>query len=403
MSSITPTDSVKLDQLFSKCNLEHLEDLKKLLKKESYKKLVNIKQGDDLSLLNHVSVYEGSTEVAKCLIDNNATVDNESGQICTSLILAVSKAVSTDDMGMVKLLLSNKANVDLESIDNVSPLSVAITGNNLEVAKVLISAKASVNNVRDDEYTLLAHAVKQNKFDATQLLLESKADVDISVGNRDEYDTPLFLAVSQNFFRIAKLLLESNATADLENHNGLTPLWFAAFHGSAKMVHLLLDHGVSGADSPDGSKVSPILCAAGRGLRKVLKILLPLSSLTEVDIVNNVDLSPELKIKLKLKFCGSCNATGVKLKVCSRCHSERYWYGLLGCVCVAVHMSFVVIFSYSFVVLSSCSSLTCQADCWPDPHMKVCLEIRDKNRAKKKKAKKERQKQRQRDKQADKS
>ena len=67
--------------------------------------------------------------------------------------------------------------------------------------------------------------------------------------------------------------------------------------------------------------------AAYRGNRKVLKLLLPLSTMDEAEVTQN--LTPEVRAKLKLRECSKCGEYKLKLKVCGRCGSERYW-----CVCV---------------------------------------------------------------------
>jgi len=60
------------------------------------------------------------------------------------------------------------------------------------------------------------------------------------------------------------------------------------------------------------------LFAAAEGHRKVLKFLLPLSTMTEAEVGER--LTPE--VRAKLSKCSGCSDLKMKLKVCG---SVRYW------------------------------------------------------------------------------
>jgi ankyrin repeat protein len=115
--------------------------------------------------------------------------------------------------------------------------------------------------------TALFLAVKGEQRQLVQLLIERGAAV--NTGDATGI-TPLHLAVKSTV--IAAYLLEQGADPHAADHNECTPLYYAAFAGSAAVVNLLLEHGADdSAVNSCGRKT--LFAAVEEGHINVLELL----------------------------------------------------------------------------------------------------------------------------------
>jgi ankyrin repeat protein len=150
----------------------------------------------------------------------------------------------------VKVLLENKADIDLPDPDSVSPLLVAIMNANWDLAKQLIAAGADVNqwNIFGESPLLTAvdqrtridggrasiDAPNQTKgIDVVKLLLDRGADPNLPLffkpanARGDVYTrgvTPLIRAAVNADLEVVKLLLERGADATVSTADRQTPI-----------------------------------------------------------------------------------------------------------------------------------------------------------------------------------
>jgi ankyrin repeat protein len=114
---------------------------------------------------------------------------------------------SKDPTSMVDLLLKRKANVDIQSFDELA--------------------------------TPLMNATERKKIDVMRLLLEKGADVN-AVDKRGF--TSLHRACEMGNVEAVKLLLERNATVRVEAEGGHTPLSLAKMRKEQAVIDLLETH-----------------------------------------------------------------------------------------------------------------------------------------------------------------
>jgi uncharacterized protein len=121
---------------------------------------------------------------------------------------AMSEAVKTNDIEVVKLLLKLGAEINDEDgvmYDNETPLAVACSSGSLEIVEALLEAGAVVDTSREDCEFLnpLMCAVVGGYFDIVRLLVERGANIDIV---RDGGSSALSIAIECRYEDIVKYL-----------------------------------------------------------------------------------------------------------------------------------------------------------------------------------------------------
>ena len=204
-------------------------------------------------------------------------------------------AVHHENPEMIKLLLSNGAdpNIDLER--NISPFHYAAGTASIDILKLLHEKGGDVNtfNPRSNYNTPLIFSIAKDKKENTKWLIENGAEVNPILGKYKS--PPLSMAVSKQDLALVKMLLEKGAkinrrydlqsedciscpegisalhtcinvlanenearaegyqilellvsecdTIDLTNAQGETPLYLAAYSENIELVDLLIENG----------------------------------------------------------------------------------------------------------------------------------------------------------------
>ena len=122
-----------------------------------------------------------------------------------------------------------------------SPIHAASNSNDIELVKFLISKGADVNLLSEYIYTPLHHAVMNNSIEMVKLLIENGADINVNAN--DEIDYPISLAIEgrRSNEEIAKVLIE--AGADLELFNVESSIINSIIReGSMELIGFVLNH-----------------------------------------------------------------------------------------------------------------------------------------------------------------
>lgn len=152
-----------------------------------------------------------SKDLFKLLISMgcNPNVEYESllGQKTTPLITAIENI----DIELVRLLLNNGADVNLNVDSNKSPLHAALeysTHYNFEIVKILIETGADIHRRTQFRQTPLHQAVKIGRLEAVNLLIEKGAEVNAI---DDDNSTPLFFTMESGSIDISERLIKAGA------------------------------------------------------------------------------------------------------------------------------------------------------------------------------------------------
>lgn len=172
---------------------------------------------------------------------------------------ALSTAVYTHNILLVRTLLEAGADPNVIEWDDFTPLSCAIMAGNTPLVRLLVEAGANVNLL--DQYrscfynstcrnscsiykiSPLELAARGGHSDMVDVLLEAGANVN-SLPCRSHGLTALQSAAIGGFFDIARMLINKNADVNAEaSTKGRTALEGAAGYGRIDLVQLLLNAG----------------------------------------------------------------------------------------------------------------------------------------------------------------
>ena len=172
------------------------------------------------------------------------------GAICSTEYVfcrtPLSWAAVNGDVGVVRLLLLNNSEVEVDSedIDGYTPLALAASQGHERIVQLLLETDEINVNARGylDERTPLAFAACEGQECVVKLLLETdEIEVDLpDLRGR----TPLSLAAGNGHAGTVKLLLESDKVDVLARDcDGDGPLWWARDSGSSDVIQLLIEAG----------------------------------------------------------------------------------------------------------------------------------------------------------------
>ena len=219
---------------------------------------VNSRNNDNWTPLHYAAVW-GHTDVAQVLLANKAEIDAKDNEGMTplqraaangrkdlaELLVARGAAVNIHyvaaigDLETLKAMLKEAPNLAKE-VDGKgnSPLHWSAANGHTELVKLLLTNMAEINSQNRDGDIPLHLAVRNGHRDAVELLLANKADI---AAHGKYGETPLHLAYRHT--EVTRLLLANNANVNSTAHDGNTALHLATRWDHHDVAELLLAHG----------------------------------------------------------------------------------------------------------------------------------------------------------------
>uniref|UniRef100_A0A8C6WQW4 Ankyrin repeat and SOCS box containing 14a n=1 Tax=Neogobius melanostomus TaxID=47308 RepID=A0A8C6WQW4_9GOBI len=211
------------------------------------------------------------------------------------------EAAAQTNLTVLELTLKAVGRDSLErrSVIGLTPLHVSVERGLIENAAFLLLANACKTPDCED-HNLSSAAIRSGRSDLVELLLSSGSRVN---GQGCHGRCPLHEAARLGNAPLVELLLKSGARPDPRSHYGLTPLalillrkgdrtlprrflssilFEASANGDPEMIKLLLEYGAD-ADVPKQSGHLPIHRVAHRGHLQALKLLIPVTMMSEVE------------------------------------------------------------------------------------------------------------------------
>lgn len=143
-------------------------------------------------------------------------------------------AVLDNDIPKLKEVINAKADLNVRSVDNVTPLITAIAMNYRKIAELLLEANADVNAKDRAGWTALIHFASSNgDLEFGNALIKAKADVNARDNNGT---TALIVAAVRGNLDFVKALVE--AGADLNAEATMTGEPFTAMQAAEREGHL---------------------------------------------------------------------------------------------------------------------------------------------------------------------
>jgi ankyrin repeat protein len=187
------------------------------------------------------AAYSGQKNIVEFFLDQGAgqTVHPMPTRFCqTPLHLAAQQG----HVEVVKVLLSQKVNVNAKDIFGDTPLHSAVLGGHNELVELLITNGAEVDHANEDGWTPLHCAVMAYNWNTkiVELLISHWS----SVNAKDkEGSTSLHLAVRMGRQEMVAILLANNADIKAKDKEGKTPLKLALENDWQKIAELLRKYG----------------------------------------------------------------------------------------------------------------------------------------------------------------
>ncbi len=199
-SQISKTIAKGLSLLSISCRYGHQNLVRFLLDKKA---LINEKTGNYLFVPLHHSVVQGSEEICRVLIYNDANLNIEDVHGNTPLHWAA----KLGDRSMTDTLVSFDADIHHLNFNQQTPLFYATEHHNVEIVRMLLERGAEVNLKDTEGYTPLLRSLKRKGgSEVVKVLVSYNADASIRELSRNI--TPLHLAVGQNDVELVKFLLK---------------------------------------------------------------------------------------------------------------------------------------------------------------------------------------------------
>ncbi len=199
------------------------------------------------------SVKKKDRDGAIIAIRNGAEMEAKDASGKTPLILAT----EAGDVGIVRLLMNNGADVDacagsfLSGRFPFSPLMVAADKGNIEVAGVLLeNADVDLKSPKG-QLTALMVAALMGEDDMVRFLIDNNADPDLV---EEESQSAVYLAARQGRTGCLRVLLEQGANPHNCDKKKQTPLMEAVDSGNIESIELLIKHAANtNAEDADGN------------------------------------------------------------------------------------------------------------------------------------------------------
>lgn len=237
----------------------------------------------------YYAAKKGSLDIAKLLIDKNASINTPDEEERTPLYWASQNGFD----GIVEYLIISGANVNQCNKKGKSPLYCASKRGRLNIVKLLLNKGADINKSTLNNKSSLYRSVKRGHFEICEVLIKEGANVNKT---DCEGSAPLYWAAKREHIYILNLLLEKNASPNNRNDKGKTALHCAAKAGRIDIATCLVNNGAD-VDIDDLRKRTPLYCASKHG---------------HVAMVNFL-----------IKRGSDCNKTTIKSKSAVLCASKR--------------------------------------------------------------------------------
>ena len=176
------------------------------------------------------------------------------------------------DTYIIKLLLSNDAEVNAVEENEVTPLGYAADQGRLEAIRVLIAAGANIDAKDQWGRTALMRAIKARHVQAGQLLIELGASV-LEKSYQYSMSALMFAVTWTDSVPLVEALLKAGATIDDLDNEECNPLTRAAVNGNRTIFEFLLAQGGK-PDVIDIFGQQPLQRAARISSEKGVRILL---------------------------------------------------------------------------------------------------------------------------------
>ncbi len=182
-------------------------------------------------------------------------------------------AIASNQKEVLLYLLQRGASLDVSTIEDEKPLTVAISQKNKDMIRLLVDLGININglgSVKRDTYPL-EYAIEKADVEIVRFLLDLGADVN-SINVVRNSESPLHFAVKQKKKDIIQILVERGANLNIRNRDGKSPLFMAVELGEQEIAEYLIQQGAD-LEITDRKRYTPLFIAIEKRNEKMVKWL----------------------------------------------------------------------------------------------------------------------------------
>lgn len=231
-----------------------------------------IEYGADVNVIPLTDVILQGYSVAfiEYLIDHGVDVNKKNADGAAPLHAAIQVNDPISATYLVKTLLENGADVNMEGCKGTTALMNASYLGREDIVRYLIEYDAAINKERKNDGTTALWLAAQNGHEnLVKVLVEHGANINKL---NDDDVSPLLIATQSGYVDIIMMLTELGADVNKSDSYGTTPLWEASRIGNTTIVQHFIDHGAK-IDAERNDGITPLWIAAQNGHEDVVRIL----------------------------------------------------------------------------------------------------------------------------------
>ncbi|MGL5725366.1 ankyrin repeat domain-containing protein [Cetobacterium sp.] len=236
-------DTIEKDDknIFEELSIQDYRDLQIACKNGNIKFIQKcLNQNLDLNLLVDgvtplfIASSYGQTEVVKLLLKNKAKIDLCNYQGCSPFSIACQQ----DQINTAKILLEYGADVNLKNFEGVDALNIACDNGNKRMVEFLLKHGADIDSQDLRGYNPLLGAVSDGQKEIVDILLKNDVDTNKTIKSLEQ--NALHLACINNDIEIIKMLMIYDKNLiNKEDKNGLTPLTLLLKIGNINLYNFI--------------------------------------------------------------------------------------------------------------------------------------------------------------------
>ena len=215
-----------------------------------------------------IACCNNDTDMVKLLLENGADPNIQSNLGFTALIYAS----CIGGIHCVRMLLNHNADINLKKYSSgSSALYFASYTGNIEIVKILLKHKNVNSNIqRNSGATPLYIASQNGHLGIVDRLLKENVNPNISLKTGA---TPLYIASQNGHLAIVERLLKEKVNPNTPHQNGATPLYISSQQGHLEIIERLLKEKVN-PNTPRDDGATPLYIASQNGHLEIVERLL---------------------------------------------------------------------------------------------------------------------------------
>ncbi|KAI9888557.1 MAG: hypothetical protein M1814_006827 [Vezdaea aestivalis] len=224
------------------------------------------------------AAFHGDLATVERLVSLGADVDTLDSFHRSALLVAAegerdAYGTKADHLGVVKLLLTEGANINAQNDDDESPLMLASFTGNIQMVQLILDNGADIEAEDVKGRTALVHASMVGNVDVAHLLIKAGAKIEPGNGKA----TPLMVAAGRGGPAMVLSLLEAGSDLNARSSDGLQAIHWAVVNNKLDSLKVLVEKG-SAIEARTSDEKTPLMVSARFGALECVEYLLQMGA-----------------------------------------------------------------------------------------------------------------------------